>query len=139
MIAALPSFARRMMQGTFLRYIGASALALWVDYRLFLLLLDMGWMPALASAASYGAGIVVHWLISSRLVFIDGARTAGLERVRQKGLFLSSALVGLGLTVAIVWAGDLAGVDPRLSKLAAIGVSFFATYILRKTIVFVAR
>ena len=47
-----------------------------------------------------------------------------------------SALVGLGLTTAIVWAGDASGFDPRLAKLVAIGVSFTATWLLRSRVVF---
>lgn len=139
MIAALPPFARKLLEVTFLRYVGASGVALAGDMALFNLFLVAGWEPPAAAAASYAAGIVIHWLISSRLVFVEGARTVGRDRVRQKGLFLGSAFVGLGLTVAIVWAGHAAGFDANLAKLAAIGVSFVATYILRKTLVFAAR
>lgn len=138
MALPLPAFAQKLMQVTFLRYVGASAVALAGDVGLFNLFLLAGWLPVTAAAASYGAGIVIHWLISSRLVFVEGARTEGIDRVRQKGLFLGSAFVGLGLTVAIVWAGDTAGLDANLAKLAAIGVSFVATYVLRKTLVFAA-
>jgi len=45
-------------------------------------------------------------------------------------------LIGLALTIAIVGAGDWAGGDPRLAKLAAIIVSFIATWLLRSRIVF---
>ncbi|MGQ2932091.1 MAG: GtrA family protein, partial [Sphingopyxis sp.] len=121
---------------TYLRYIGASALALAADMGLFQLLLAGGWHAAAASASSYSAGIAVHWLISTRLVFVAGARTQGVERARQKALFLGSALAGLGITVGIVWIGDAFGLDPRLAKLAAIAISFQTTYVLRKTIVF---
>lgn len=138
MVTALSIPLRKLLQLTLMRYIGASVIALAGDMGLFLLLLAAGWVPALASAASYGAGIIVHWLISSRLVFAGGTHSSGRERVRQKALFLASAFVGFALTVAIVWAGDIAGSDPRLSKLAAIGISFVATYILRKTLVFAA-
>lgn len=130
---------RRWMPLTFLRYVGASAIARAGDMGLFLAFLAAGWLPAAASAASYAAGIVIHWLISSRLVFVEGARTTGIDRVRQKGLFLGSAFAGLAITVAIVAAGDAGGIDARLSKLAAIGVSFVATYVLRKTLVFAAE
>lgn len=132
------SIAQRLIQITFLRYVGASALALAGDMGLFNLLMRVGWLPVAAAAASYAAGIVIHWLISSRLVFVEGARTAGRDRVRQKGLFLGSAFVGLGLTVAIVWIGDMSGLDANLAKLSAIVVSFVATYALRKTLVFAA-
>ena len=107
------------------------------DAGLFLLLLDAGLPPMAASAIGYCAGILVHWLVSSRLVFADGAAARGTgERHRQKLLFVGSALVGLAITTAIVGAGTALGLDPRLAKLAAIVVSFQATYMLRRHIVF---
>ncbi len=130
------SLLPQLMRVTFLRYAVASVVALAADMGLFMALLAMNWHPAGASATSYAAGIGIHWLISSRLVFVAGARTIGMVRVRQKALFIVSALVGLAITVGIVAAGQGVGIDPRLSKLAAIGASFIATYYLRKTLVF---
>lgn len=127
---------RQWLQWTFLRYLGASVVALAGDMGLFLVLLTADWPPAAASATSYAMGIGIHWLISSRLVFVKGACTAGMERVRQKALFLGSALAGLAITVLLVSAGEAAGIDARLSKLTAIAVSFLTTYLLRKTLVF---
>lgn len=120
-----------------LNYLLASGLALGSDAGLFLLLLDAGLPPMAASAIGYCAGILVHWLVSSRLVFADGAAARGTgERHRQKLLFVGSALVGLAITTAIVGTGTALGLDPRLAKLAAIVVSFQATYMLRRHIVF---
>ena len=120
-----------------LNYLLASALALGSDAGLFLLLLDGGLSPVAASAVGYCAGILVHWLISSRLVFADGTAARGTgERHRQKLLFVGSALVGLAVTTAIVGGGSALGLDPRLAKLAAIVVSFQTTYLLRRHIVF---
>ncbi len=120
-----------------LNYLLASVLALGSDAALFLLLLDSGLAPMPASAVGYCAGILVHWLVSSRLVFADGAAARGTgERHRQKMLFVGSALVGLAVTTAIVGTGSAFGFDPRLAKLAAIVVSFQATYLLRRHIVF---
>lgn len=120
-----------------LNYLLASALALGSDAALFLLLLDAGLAPVPASATGYGAGILVHWLISSRLVFADGAAARGTgERHRQKWLFVGSAIVGLAVTTAIVGGGSALGLDPRLAKLGAIVVSFQTTYLLRRHIVF---
>ena len=91
----------------------------------------------MASATGYCAGILVHWMVSSRLVFADGAAARGTdERHRQKLLFVGSALVGLAVTTAIVGGGSALGLDPRLAKLAAIVVSFQTTYLLRRHIVF---
>ena len=120
-----------------LNYLLASALALGSDAGLFLLLLDAGLSPVAASAVGYCTGILVHWLISSRLVFADGTAARGTgERHRQKLLFVGSALIGLAVTTAIVGGGSALGLDPRLAKLAAIVVSFQTTYLLRRHIVF---
>lgn len=120
-----------------LRYLLASAGALAVDMGCFLALLTLGVWPASASVLAYCAGIVSHWLMSSRAVFADSVAARGTApRTRQKALFASSALVGLALTAGIVWAGDMAGVDPRAAKVLAIGVSFATTWLLRSRVVF---
>jgi putative flippase GtrA len=118
------------------RYLLASVGALAVDVGCFLALLTSGVWPASASAVGYCAGIVAHWLLSSRAVFADTVAARGLARTRQKAMFVISALIGLALTSGIVWAGDTSGVDPRAAKLVAIAVSFAATWLLRSKIVF---
>ena len=120
----------------FIRYILASVGALAVDVGVFLALLSVGVMAAVASAIGYSFGILAHWLMSSRAVFQDTVAEGGMARTRQKALFVISALVGLGLTTLIVGAGDYAGGDPRLAKVLAIAVSFFATWLIRSRIVF---
>ena len=120
----------------FIRYILASVGALAVDVGVFLALLSAGVFAAAASAIGYSFGILAHWLMSSRAVFQDSVAEGGMARTRQKALFVISALVGLGLTTLIVGAGDYAGGDPRLAKIVAIGVSFFATWLIRSRIVF---
>ena len=77
----------------------------------------------------------MHWILSSRLVFDDVAER-GLARTKQKALVLTSAFIGLGLTVGLVALAPCFGVDPRLAKLVAVAVSFQTTYLLRRTIVF---
>ena len=62
----------------------------------------------------------------------DVGRLVRIEEVAE----LVRALVGLGLTTGIVWAGDASGFDPRLAKLVAIAVSFTATWLLRSRVVF---
>lgn len=126
----------RLQRIRLIRYGFASLAALAVDMGSFLALLAVMVPAALASAAAYSAGIVTHWLFSSRTVFNDSVAQRGPERTRQKALFVGSALVGLALTIAIVGAGDMAGIDPRLAKLVAIAVSFAATWLLRSRIVF---
>ncbi len=127
----------RLGDARWLRYIGASVAALATDAALFLLLLAGGMVPVTASATGYMMGILVHWLVSSRLVFADGAAARGsATRNRQKALFVGSALVGLAITTGIVGGGSAAGLDPRIAKLFAILASFQATYMLRRHVVF---
>jgi len=127
---------RRLTDIGFLRYIPASAIALGVDIGSFLLLLTGGVPAVAAAAAGYSLGIVAHWLISSRAVFTDGVAARGPERTRQKAMFVVSALLGLGLTTAIVGLAGLGGIDPRLAKLVAIAGSFALTWLMRERIVF---
>lgn len=128
-----------MPSPTFLRYLVASIIALVVDMAALWVSLAGGTPAPAASALGYSVGIVVHWLISSRVVFASGAIAGGVGRWQQKGLFLMSAFVGLTLTVAVVSLGEAAGLDPRLAKLPAIAISFVAIYVLRKRIVFALR
>lgn len=127
---------RRAYHAVFLRYIGASAVALGVDMATFLALLSLGLPAAPAAAVGYGIGIVAHWLVSSRAVFVGQVAVPGPQRHRQKALFVGSALAGLALTTAIVGSGSAVGIDPRLAKLVAIGASFTLTWLLRNRVVF---
>lgn len=120
----------------FVRYIGASVGALAMDVGSFLALMALGMLAAPASAIGYTMGILAHWLLSSRTVFQDSVAERGMARTKQKALFVVSALVGLGLTTAIVGGADMAGLDPRFAKLVAIVISFAATWLLRSHIVF---
>lgn len=126
----------RIADVRFIRYLIASVGALAVDFGTFLALMALGLMAVPASAIGYSFGILAHWLMSSRAVFQDRVADAGTQRSRQKALFVISALVGLGLTTVIVGFGDWGGIDPRLAKLAAIVVSFIATWVIRAKVVF---
>ena len=120
---------------TYARYIMASALALAADLSLFMSLLHLGIHAVPASMAGYCGGLVVHWIVSSRLVFARQA-ARGQQRNRQKALFVVSTLIGLALTSLIVGTGSHFGFDPRLAKLLAVAVSFQTTYMLRRSVVF---
>lgn len=128
--------ASRFRKAAVVRYALASIGALAVDVAVFLALLAVGLAAPAASAFGYAAGIVAHWLLSSRKVFAEGVAPRGAARTRQKVLFLVSALVGLAITIAVVGLGTALQSDPRLAKLAAIATSFVATWMLRKHLVF---
>jgi putative flippase GtrA len=120
----------------YLRYLVASAGALGLDMAIFMAALALGAGPMAAAAAGYAAGIGAHWLLSSRAVFTGSLAEKGKARRQQQALFFASALVGLVLTTGIVGIGSLLGADPRLAKMVAIAVSFQATYVLRRKVVF---
>ncbi|MFO1254705.1 MAG: GtrA family protein [Sphingomonadaceae bacterium] len=132
MLAALQQLRRVVL----VRYLGASVIALACDMASFLALLGLGLMAGLAAAIGYCIGIVVHWLVSSRKVFAGSVAAGGAARTRQKALFVVSALIGLGVTTAIVAGGTRLGLDPRLAKLIAVGASFTITWLLRDVVVF---
>jgi putative flippase GtrA len=118
------------------RYVSASAAALCIDMLVFLALLRAGMWAVAASSLGYCAGLALHWLISSRIVFADRAAVSAAGRTRQKALFIASALVGLAITSAIVGLGTYLGIDARMAKLVAIGLSFQTTWLLRRSVVF---
>jgi putative flippase GtrA len=99
-------------------------------------MLSTGMSPVAASAVGYSIGIAVHWILSSRKVFADQVASGGMERTRQKAMFVVSALLGLGVTTMIVGGASEAGLDPSLAKLVAIVISFTVTWLLRKRVVF---
>ena len=125
-----------MLEQLYLRYVGASAVSLGVDFAVFMFALSLGVPPAFAAACGYIVGIFSHWLISSRMVFVGQVAEDAASRRHQQALFVLSALVGLGITTGIVGIGSYYGLDPRVAKAVAIIVSFQATYLIRKKVVF---
>jgi putative flippase GtrA len=125
-----------MFRLTLIRYVLASGLALAVDMSTVLLALRSGVNPVGAAAVGYVVGLAAHWFMSSRVVFAGRLAERGLLRIQQQGLFIGSALVGLSITMAVVGIGIMLGVEPRIAKLIAVGISFQVTYLLRRTIVF---
>lgn len=126
-----------LRRNVFLRYVAVSVGALAADMLIFLILLSSGMPGVAASAIGYSVGILTHWILSSRKVFHDRVSEKGTAaRTQQKAMFLISALLGLLLTMAIVGAGSMAGLDPRLAKICAIIISFMLTYMLRNIVIF---
>lgn len=132
----MQSLVNRFKDTILLRYLLASIGALAIDIGAFMALMSLGVVAVLASAVGYSLGILAHWLLSSRTVFVGRVAGRGAGRTRQKALFVGSALAGLALTTAIVGTADFAGIDPRIAKLFAVAASFALTWVLRSQIVF---
>jgi putative flippase GtrA len=120
---------------TLTRYFAASVVALVCDLAIFWTLVTVGISIAPASAVGYAAGIAIHWLISANIVFPGKARE-GAALMVQRGLFVASALLGLGITVGIVALASAVGAHAVLAKALAVIVSFAAVYAVRKWGVF---
>jgi putative flippase GtrA len=119
------------------RYAAASALALALDFTVYLTLTGTAMKPVLAGVLGYGAGLALHFLLSSRFVF-----TTAVTHKAQTRLFAEFALSGLaGLVttaVVIALAVNAGGLPALLAKVLAAGASFVFVYWLRSTMVFVA-
>lgn len=120
---------------TFVRYFGASVIALIVDIIIYSGAILLSIMPSIASAIGYSIGIIVHWAMSSNFVFI-GKKKQGVKLQLQRALFAGSALLGLGITIGTVQILTNADVGPIVAKLCAVIISFFTVYVLRKWGVF---
>lgn len=116
-------------------YTVASCLALGLDLAAFNALLMAGVRAALAGVAGYAAGLILHYVLSSRFVFrTEGSSKTGVQRFVE---FSLSGAVGLAMTWAIIHvATDFAHLPAMVGKAAAVVASFVVVFILRRSIVF---
>ena len=122
----------------YVRYVLASAAALALDMAAYLLLLKAGVAPVASSVAGDGAGVVMHWLLSTRFVFLRSAAMKGPYRLEAKVLFVLTAILGLAVTAVTVALSVSQGATPVAAKVVAIAVSFNVTYLARRFVVFSA-
>lgn len=120
----------------FLKYFGASAIALVIDYGVYWWLVQATDLT-LPQAAVFGylAGLVVAYFLISRHIFSDGWLKN--KKFFEAVLFASSGLFGTVVTYATVKLYTvLIAEDANGAKLSAIGVSFFSVYVYRRFLVF---
>jgi putative flippase GtrA len=119
------------------RYSAASVLALALDFALYLTLTTGAMKPVLAGVLGYGAGLALHFLLSTRFVF--DAAASSKAQTRLFGEFALSGLAGIATTAIVVaLASDIAGLAALPAKVLATGASFVLVYWLRCSMVFVA-
>ena len=127
---------RDLKTAVFSKYLAASGVALLVDLALFVQLIAINITPATASAFAYTVGIVVHWTLSRRAVFVGRVLKRSAARTAQKAQFFVSALIGLGITTGVVAGGSYLELDPRLAKLMAVAISFLTVWHIRNRFIF---
>jgi len=121
-----------------LRYVGVSAVALGIDLAVFLALGAAGMGAVPAAVIGYAAGLVAHFALSCRFVFDAEATGKGMSRLFAE--YVASGIAGLAVTAATVAAAvDGLGLAPMPGKAIAVGLSFVAVFLIRRSIVFVAR
>lgn len=126
---------RHEMTAQLARYALVSALALALDFSLFLILNDVSGHPTLSGVCGYAAGIVLHYFLSRRFVFDVGGSTKAAHRRFVE--FVASGGVGLLVTgVAISVATGLFGATPIAAKLLAAAASFIGVFLIRRKFVF---
>ena len=118
------------------RYAVVSALALGLDFTVLMALTSgLRLRASLAGIAGYSVGLLLHFVLSTRFVF--NASQAAKSRIRLFVEFAATGVVGLAITGAVLWlASDIAGVPTIAAKVAAVGISFVAVFVLRRSVVF---
>lgn len=120
------------------RYALVSAVALALDFAVFLGLTALAVWPALAGVLGYAAGTGLHYLLSVRFVFDAGATEKA--HARLFGEFAITGVSGMAATAIVIAAAtDLAGLSAVPAKVLAAGVSFLLVFALRRSVVFSAR
>ena len=117
------------------RYSAVSALALGLDFVVYLALVGSGFAAPLAGAIGYAIGLTLHYALSARFVF--DARATRKSDGRLFGEFAMSGLVGLFITASIIAiATEMLHLGALAAKMLAAGASFLAVFLLRRSVVF---
>ena len=117
------------------RYAIVSAMALALDFAVFLSLNAAFGHPTLAGVIGYGCGIVLHYFLSRHFVFNAMRSKKSAHRLFTE--FVASGLIGLAVTaVVIAVATGPLGLSPIIAKILAAGGSFIGVFLIRRTVVF---
>ena len=126
------------LSGEFGRYFAAGLVAFGVDFSVYVALTEWAaWHYLVSATVAFCAGLATVYLFSIRWVF----RARRLDRPsRELGIFVAIGVAGLALTATLLFLlTDIAGIDYRLSKVAATGLVFLFNFGFRKFFLFRAR
>ena len=132
----LPARVQRLMPELSL-YTIVSIVALGVDLVVFNGLLLAHVRASMAGVVGYLAGLVVHYVLSCRYVFVTAA---GKSDVRRFVEFAASGGVGLAITWLVIHGlTEIAHLPALVAKVAAVATSFVVVFLLRRGVVFAGR
>lgn len=102
-----------------------------LDYGLMLLFAEVfGIFYLLSSTLSYAISLVFNYAASMRYVFRG---REDMNRIKEFLIFTVLCLMGLGINQLVLWMiVEYAGIDYRLSKIAATGVVMVWNFVTRK-------
>ena len=123
------------MKKELLLYTAVSAFAWLVDVAiLFFAAMQLGLPHYLSAAIGYTVGLLVHYLLSVRYVFVY-RRMAGQWRTEVL-IYVLTGLLGIVLSALIVHVGSLLNLPLIVSKIIATGITFAAVFVVRKVALF---
>lgn len=122
----------------FAGYLAVSGTALIVDVAVYWSLVKSLRVAALAAAGGYVCGVVVHYLLSSRIVFAGRLKARGVvQEAPVLARFFMAGGTGMLVTVATVGLlADILGVHALAAKLIAAGLSFVTVFTVLRVFVF---
>ncbi len=122
----------------FAGYVTVSGCALCVDFSIYWAFLNVAHFAFVAAAAGYVCGVVVHYLLSSRIVFAKRFNERGLvAEAPTVAKFFAAGATGLVVTAVVVGVlADMMGVHPLIAKIAASGCSFVVVFLSLRFFVF---
>ena len=102
-----------------------------IDYGLMVALTELAGIDYLVSATvSFMVSVTFNYLASMRYVF---THREGLSRRREFAVFVALSVAGLLINDGLMWLGtSFAGIDYRLTKLAATAVVMVWNFVTRK-------
>ncbi len=120
------------------RYSLASVAALALDITVYVVLTGFGWRPSAAGVLGYVHGLMLHFSLSTRLVF--DSKGTGKSQLRLFLEFAVSGLVGIGVTALVIAViTEVFHAGAMAAKLAAVILAFAAVFVLRRSVVFAGR
>jgi GtrA-like protein len=136
MVHLLPARVQRLMPELSL-YTIVSIVALGIDLVVFNGLLLGHARASMAGVVGYLSGLVVHYVLSCRYVFVAAA---GKSDVRRFVEFAVSGGVGLAITWAVIHGmTEIAQLPALVAKVVAVATSFVVVFMLRRSVVFAGR
>lgn len=119
----------------FIRYLFVGGAAFAVDYSAMIFCASVLRVYYLAAASiGFCLGLATNYFISIRWVF--GSRSLTSKRA-EFAVFAAIGLIGLALNDGVIFAGrEYLGIDYRISKLFATGVTLVFNFAARKLLLF---